>query len=102
MPNHGPHRRAGDSAMTTKDIVVIILTILGSMAASYAQTRVTLQDVDTRERINSAAAERAIERVAKEATDHVERVDQNVQWLIKEMVQISASVKRIERKLGDQ
>jgi type II secretory pathway pseudopilin PulG len=103
-------RRKGDDAMTTKEIIVIIFTILSSLGVSWAQTSVRLQDVDTRERINAQSAERAIERVSKEASDRVvaaenevsvklDKIDKDVQWLIKEISQTSAVVNRLEKKI---
>ena len=72
-------------------IVTVALVFSGYSVASIRQ----LQDVDTRERVNSAAAERAIERVSQDASDKIDKIDQNVQWLIKEQIEMKAWMRRV-------
>lgn len=74
--------------------VVLALAFSGYAAATTRQ----LQDVDTRERVNSAAAERAIERVSKETHDKIDRVNGNVEWLMKEQSETKAILRRLEQR----
>lgn len=74
--------------------VVVALSFSGYAATTTRQ----LQDVDTRERVNSASAERAIERVSKDMDDKINRVDMNLQWLMKEQIETKAILRRLERR----
>lgn len=78
-------------------VVGIAVSIALAMSGAALRSAEKLQDVDTRERLNAASAENAIERVSKEASDKIDRVDMNVQWLIKQQVETTAILRRMER-----
>lgn len=80
--------------MTTRRIIELIIAVVLAMGGTWAAMRVQLQDIDTRERLNSAAAEHAIERVARESTEKIDKIDANVQWLIKEQIETKALLRR--------
>lgn len=97
--------------MTKQGIIAVIISVLLSLAAAFGATRVQLQDIDTREHINSAAAEKAIERVGAEADRRIDRLeksigerldktDVNTQWLIKQQTETTAILRRLDRRAG--
>lgn len=93
--------------MTRQGVIAIIVSVLLSLAAAFGATRVQLQDIDTREHLNSQSAERAIERVGAAADKRIDKVeenigqrldkvDENIQWLVKQQSETSAILRRLD------
>lgn len=90
-------------------ILQILIALVVSIGGAYAMNSVQVARVDERQQQFMGEAERAIERVkydtearidreAEAVSDKLEKIDQNVQWLIKQQVETRAL---INRKLND-
>jgi len=77
----------------TQWVLGIVLTLTLSFSGWAAVNIAKIENIDTREKLNSASAEHAIERVSKENTDRMDKIDTNVQWLIKEFIEFRAEIR---------
>lgn len=75
--------------MTQKWILGIFAAILVSAGMSFGGAMLQIERVDTREQAHSEETDRALERVVA----MIEKVDTNLQWLIKEFVEVRAAVR---------
>lgn len=102
--------------MSRQAVIQIIIGLVVSLSGAYAMTQAQTMALDTREERNNAAQareidqfkgdfERAIERVQADATARIDRserdwsrtlekLDTNVQWLIRRQVEHDAAEHR--------
>lgn len=90
-------------------LLQILIALVVSIAGAYGMTSIQVATIDTREQTRAAETERAIERVSKMADDRVNReikqvdeklnkIDENVQWLIKQQIETRALVNRLSQE----
>lgn len=98
--------------VSRQSVIAVIVSVLLSLAAAYGATRVQVQDIDTREKLNSTSAERAVERVAAEnekRSDKMERkidermdkFDDKLDILLQNQAETAAVIRRLERRGGN-
>lgn len=86
-------------------LLQILIALVISIGGAYAMNSVQLARVEERQQRFMSEAENAIERVkydadaridreAKAANDKLDKIDQNVQWLIKQQVETRALINR--------
>ena len=85
-------------------ILQILIALVVSIASAYAMTRVQVERIDTREQTRAEETERAIERISsqndqridremKATKETLEKIDSNVQWLIKQQIETRALIR---------
>lgn len=86
-------------------ILQILIALVVSIAGAYGMTSIKIATVETREQTHHAEAERAIERVKsdadkeaarieKQTTEKLDKIDENVQWLIKQQIETRAYIRQ--------
>lgn len=79
---------------TVLSVVGLVVSALVGWGAATAR----VQDIDTREREHAETAQRDIQRVSRDVSEMIAKIDTNLQWLIKEFIEVRAEVRRQERE----
>jgi hypothetical protein len=98
------HFEHEDDVMKRDVILSILIAFVVSIAGAYAMTAVQLTKVDTREQTRAEETERAIERVSRDSDARIDRevkatketldkLDENVQWLVKQQIETRALIR---------
>lgn len=99
-----PSHHHEDDTMRREVILQILIALVVSIASAYAMTSIRVAVIDTREQTRAEETERAIERVSGDAdrridremkatTDRLEKIDANIQWLIKQQIETRALIR---------
>lgn len=87
-----------DDVMKRDVILQILIAFVVAIASAYAMTAVQITKVDVREQTRAEETERAIERVSRDSDARIDRevkatketldkLDTNIQWLIKQQIE---------------
>lgn len=87
-----------DVSRTVQWLIGGALTVMLGFSGWAAANISKIQDIDTRERLNSGSAENAIERVGAQADERIDKIDDNVQWLIKEFIAFRAEIRMRDQR----
>lgn len=86
-----------DVGKLTQWLIGVAVTLTLAFSGWAATNIAKIQDIDTRERLNAGSAENAIERVSRQSDDRIDKIDDNVQWLIKEFIAFRAEMRTRNR-----
>jgi ABC-type Zn uptake system ZnuABC Zn-binding protein ZnuA len=86
-------------------ILQIIIALVVSIAGAYGVTAIKIATIEARQQGHASQMERAIEfvkttnekditRIEQQTTDKLDKIDANVQWLIKEQIETRAYIRR--------
>lgn len=98
------NQNSDDDDMKREVVLQMLIALVVSIASAYAMTSIQVAVIDTREQTRAEETERAIERISgdadrridremKSTNDRLEKIDANIQWLIKQQIETRALIR---------